>query len=888
MKVAMICGRMITNGANRIIIEHCLGLQRLGHSARLFALPGESPFPELLPSKKINYYTEGTLAKTLNPLEYDLIVNNTLPGALQTIQAALTAPSIKKRLAFSNSVHFSQNFDPIFLTGANTETCELPHHFFCRHLTCSPVIRDLILQVTDRPIVVVGNGIDYHKFRGYQLSADKIKGERPRIGYMVASGSQTKRVGLALDVFAKLKTKQPDIETVVISSLQLHHQAIDKLLISPDEETKMKTLASLDVFLNTSSLEAFPLTPLEGMALGVPVVATDSYGSRCYANSNNCRLFDTDNPEILAEAILELLRNHPDRCTLSQAGIETAKQHDWDKVMPKVAQVYQALAKGENKIDPFNFKHLKFDQETLQNLCQKNGAPHISRRFEKLNNLRQHPDWQNRKTQQLLTDKDLEVLANSAIVYLLLEPNLTDEAASHAIRSLVGQSYPDLGIIILDPERKFSHLYELSLLNKRNEHLRYLSGNPNQPYSFLLLETIKNTCDHEDTLILVFSGQSYLENEHTVATIITEHLAYELAVTALPGGATGTRDMFFFPHLSKLVPGLFLLSFQKSLIKHVTGKNLCDQNGRWHEGDVVQLLAAILTTIVDPDLIGLVNLPAIQQEKIIQSGRSNLTLKEMSLVTRLKKLTSVNSKPSSPPLFTLPQWREKIERSLMIAWARNDRIIYRRSRITHQENELFQLSLNELRHSSLQSENRFIPPSNSDNPILAQSMLKLLSTGSHNNTLILGSLWLARLASRACRQEPSPPLPKFVFKDKKEVNLFLGYLKGKDKYRDKILHAPVDTFSIDGRQWQWYDLKIIYLIRDIDLLVVPHVNQDDFSNYALKFFFPLGLKSGATILIDTRSNHGRCLPIYNWFAEFPNLTGKPINFEETVWRLKWK
>ena len=883
MRVALVCGRMITNGANRIIMEHCLGLQRRGHMARIFALQGVSPFPELIPTEEIIHYPSGKLAQALNPFDFDLIINNTLPGAIETIRAALSAPSLEQRKAFANSVHFSQNFDPIFLTGSNTETTELPFHFFNRQMTCSPVIRDLIKQLVERPIAVVGNGIDYQSFKKYQRPANRLKGIRPRIGYMVASASHTKRTALAFEVFKQLKKITPSIETVVISSLPWQHQAIDKLLISPDAETKMNALSSMDVFLNTSSLEAFPLTPLEGMALGVPVVATDSYGSRCYANPDNCCLLDTDKPEPLTEAILNLLDNHGRRDTLSQAGIALAEQHDWNQVMPKVEMVYKALAEDDVATDPFNMKRLSFDRPALHNLCIRNGAPHIARKFEETYARQSRPQWKKACKKENHLKK--ASLTNQVIVCLFLEAELPEEAASHAIKSLIDQTYPNLGFIIIDPGGNFSERPELSLLRHKHTNTQYITNSDDQASSLLLIETIDCCCKQEDSLILVFNGWAYLEEPHSIASVVAEHLACEMAITTLPGGPTRPRDLIFIPSLLKIIPGLFLLSFGKRLINQITPDQLCGLDSRWHQGEPVQTLATLLSTLIQPEHLVFFNNPKLHNSIIPDPLATEITADMITMATSLKAL-DLPSVKSSAPLFTKKNWREKLDQSLRIAQARNKRITYSNSQSATKENKLFQQALAGL--ASLGNEYTLMPPGKSDSPVLGHAMVDSFSYQSFDNALIMGSSWLAQLATVSCLQNRLKP-PTLIFPDEKKAVQTIRWLqKNSAANHDQVFHVPVTKINFHGKQWQWYDLTSLYRIKNIDLLVIAYVEEDYFTNDTAKFFIPLGLKSGATIMLDTRSYRGRYLPIHDWFVEFPQLTGEALNFERTVWRLSWK
>ncbi len=89
-------------------------------------------------------------------------------------------------------------------------------------------------------------------------------------------------------------------------------------------------LVGLDVLVLSSTTEACPMVVLEGMATGIPVVATDVGGVRelllCDPLYPAGIVVPPKNPEAIASAILELLRN-PDKATfMGQNGRRLAEE----------------------------------------------------------------------------------------------------------------------------------------------------------------------------------------------------------------------------------------------------------------------------------------------------------------------------------------------------------------------------------------------------------------------------------------------------------------------------------------------------------------------------------------------------------------------------------
>lgn len=87
-----------------------------------------------------------------------------------------------------------------------------------------------------------------------------------------------------------------------------------------------------DIFISTSWWEGFGLPPLEAMACGCAVITSKSGGVNEYAKDNeNCLMFEPKNEAELAEKLIRLINEKNLRNRLSQEGVKTAQNFDWNK-----------------------------------------------------------------------------------------------------------------------------------------------------------------------------------------------------------------------------------------------------------------------------------------------------------------------------------------------------------------------------------------------------------------------------------------------------------------------------------------------------------------------------------------------------------------------------
>jgi glycosyltransferase involved in cell wall biosynthesis len=105
-------------------------------------------------------------------------------------------------------------------------------------------------------------------------------------------------------------------------------------------------LAALDVFVLSSAWEALPLAPLEAMARGLPVVATDVGGVReAVRDGATGRLVPPGDPAALAAALGEILADSDERRRLGEAGCDlVARDFTVERMLDETSALYAEVA----------------------------------------------------------------------------------------------------------------------------------------------------------------------------------------------------------------------------------------------------------------------------------------------------------------------------------------------------------------------------------------------------------------------------------------------------------------------------------------------------------------------------------------------------------------
>jgi len=124
---------------------------------------------------------------------------------------------------------------------------------------------------------------------------------------------------------------------------------IIKVIKKPPREDVISAYNYCEFLVLPSRWELSPLTPLEGFAFKKTVISSKIHGiPYTLKNKENCLLIKPDNPEVLAESIIELLHDDKKCKNYGQAGFEFVKNIGNSKDMAKnTLDVYKEVLKTQ-------------------------------------------------------------------------------------------------------------------------------------------------------------------------------------------------------------------------------------------------------------------------------------------------------------------------------------------------------------------------------------------------------------------------------------------------------------------------------------------------------------------------------------------------------------
>jgi glycosyltransferase involved in cell wall biosynthesis len=210
-------------------------------------------------------------------------------------------------------------------------------------------MKDAMQAIYSRDVVVVPNGINLN-----ENTEGEAEGENPgKRVLFVGRLHPVKGAQYLLGAMKIIHQKLPEAKLVLVGDGEEreHLETLtDNLGIREcvefagrvPHERVQDYMNQAEVFVLPSLSEGFPVTILEAMACGLPVVATRVGGiPDIIEDGINGYLVGTMNQEQIAEALLKLLQDEQLRNNISDSNRETAEKYRWDTVITTLEGIYQ-------------------------------------------------------------------------------------------------------------------------------------------------------------------------------------------------------------------------------------------------------------------------------------------------------------------------------------------------------------------------------------------------------------------------------------------------------------------------------------------------------------------------------------------------------------------
>jgi len=274
--------------------------------------------------KNSSFFTILKLARIIHSLDPDIILTYNW-GALNAILAA-------KICHFKKIIHMEAGFRPDEAEGPQKKRRILIRHFLFRHVSGVIVpsvnlkgIAENIWRIPRNKIFYISNGVDCNRF-----SPGKVREARQGLGIedeacvigTVAHLREEKNLKLLMRSFAGIEAEIPPHLLIIgdgpekefLVNLALTIGIKDRVHFLGHYKDPSQCYQMMDIFALSSKTEQMPVSILEAMASGLPVLSTDVGDIRnIVEDENQSFIVPRDNESRYQEALAQLITSEEKR-----------------------------------------------------------------------------------------------------------------------------------------------------------------------------------------------------------------------------------------------------------------------------------------------------------------------------------------------------------------------------------------------------------------------------------------------------------------------------------------------------------------------------------------------------------------------------------------------
>ena len=226
-------------------------------------------------------------------------------------------------------------------------------------------IKETIMElgIPKEKIRSIPNGIDLNRFS--QNNTDPVENRKSKTLLAIGKYRRVKGFEELLKITALVAKDIPDIKCVIVGkgmevlnpliselnlreNVQISEESFDYNNIE-SEDFLRSFYNSSSVYVSASLSESFSSTILESMAMGVPVVSTETPGAKgLIEHEKTGMLSPVGNVEKLSENILRVLQDEELRDTIIQNALAKTRDYSWELVANKHIDLYDSLLSENN------------------------------------------------------------------------------------------------------------------------------------------------------------------------------------------------------------------------------------------------------------------------------------------------------------------------------------------------------------------------------------------------------------------------------------------------------------------------------------------------------------------------------------------------------------
>lgn len=244
----------------------------------------------------------------------------------------------KRRYIYNKKVTFSV-CDHLYLDGEEKWRTNEIFKFSNSYIVTSKKLFDIYNKFEKKPSMIINDGVDLERYKPVNLERfDNIN--NVIIGWV--GNSKFKDYDGDEDMKGVESIIKPAVSELIEEGYKVELKLADRNINVMTQEQMPSFYNSIDIYVCASKTEGTPLTILEAMAMGVPVISTDvGIVSEVLGDKAKKYILKQRNKECLKDSIKQLIQNKEQFKEISKENIIRVKSNDWKNICLKYDEFFK-------------------------------------------------------------------------------------------------------------------------------------------------------------------------------------------------------------------------------------------------------------------------------------------------------------------------------------------------------------------------------------------------------------------------------------------------------------------------------------------------------------------------------------------------------------------
>lgn len=244
----------------------------------------------------------------------------------------------KANYIYNKKISFSV-CDHLYLEGEEQWRREEIFKFAESYMVTSKKIFDIYNKFDKKPKMIIHDGVDLRKYKPINLERfENI--EKIIVGWV--GNSKFKGSDGDEDLKGVEGIIKPAISELQQEGYNIELNLADRNIKMIPQEEMPNFYNSINLYICASKNEGTPLTVLEAMAMGIPIISTDvGIVSEILGEKGRKYILEERTKDCLKNKIKELLNNIQDFKEISQENLIKVKSNDWSNICQKYREFFE-------------------------------------------------------------------------------------------------------------------------------------------------------------------------------------------------------------------------------------------------------------------------------------------------------------------------------------------------------------------------------------------------------------------------------------------------------------------------------------------------------------------------------------------------------------------